>query len=1402
MKPDFLLEVSWEVCNKIGGIYTVISTKARNIKEKYGDNYILIGPDVWRDSADSQDFIEDSELLKEWKLSAWEKGLKIRVGRWNIASKPIVILVDHTHYYGLKDKIFAKFWEDFKLDSLSGQWDYIEPAMFGYAAGRVIEHFSEFTTVKGHQVNAHFHEWMTGTGVLYLKKNAPLVATSFTTHATVVGRTIAGNGLPLYEKLNQYNSYQIAERFNVISKNSLEVLAAREADTYSTVSSITSLECKQFFGKEPDVITINGFDETFVPKDKEYDKKRSIARSKALDIASKLTGKTFNDDTFLIINSGRYEFRNKGIDLFIKSLGKLNKNKDFNKEIVAFITVPGNYSEINKVFTRGEKAEGTNKLLTHYIWDSFNDPVLNEALKNGLDNNVNNKVTLVFMPVYLNGKDGVANLKYYDFLIGFDYSVFPSYYEPWGYTPMESIAFHIPTITTSFAGFGAWVKSKMDVKHKAVTVINREEGKDNEAVEELTTAIKDYVLNADRTKAAEEAASITKNLLWDKLVDNYYKTWELAAAIAFKRAEKLKPIHRTRTRQIEVSIQQDSPRWKKIMINPYLPEKLIPLKELANNLWWSWDTEATELFASILPNKWEEFEYNPIRIFEELSSDDHYKLENNKSFMKKLNSVYSRFKQYMEEGKQKDNIKVAYFSMEYGLHVSVKIYSGGLGILAGDYLKQASDSNKNLIAVGLLYRYGYFNQKITFSGDQMAESLPQKFTQLPLKPVRNEKGEWVTVKLSFPARNVYAKAWRLDVGRVPLYLLDTDIEENNAEDRALTHHLYGGNREHRLKQEMVLGLGGIRLLCSIKESPDIYHSNEGHSAFIGLERIRTLMHDYKINFDTAKELVRATTLFTTHTPVPAGHDTFEEHLIRAYLSHFPHQMNISWERFIGLGRFNPKDPNEEFSMSVLATNLSQEVNGVSKIHGKVSKEMFKRLYPGYYPEELHIGYVTNGVHYFTWTDNHWQKNYRHFFGKEFEKDQPNAEYWQNIYNIPDSEIWKYRLKVKKEMIKKVKSKLKKDLTTRQENPKLILKSLSSLNENTLIIGFARRFATYKRAHLLFTNLERLEKIVNNEERPVIFIFAGKAHPADKAGQDLIKRIVEISKMPQFAGKILFLENYDMVIGRLLTSGVDVWLNTPTRPLEASGTSGEKAIMNGVLNFSVLDGWWAEGYKPGAGWAIEENKTFLNQQLQDELEAEIIYDTFENEITPSYYTKNKEEVPEKWISHIKNTIALITPHFTMQRMVNDYYKQYYTGLKERRELFFENHFANAEKLAQWKSKILNAWDNISVAKLIIPDSDSEPIVFGKHFVAEVWLNLPGLTIDDIGVEIIIGNITNGDIDKIKYKHDLQPIESKNDVAKYYIEFPMKHPGVYDYSFRIFPKNDLLKYRMDFPLVKWI
>jgi len=729
-----------------------------------------------------------------------------------------------------------------------------------------------------------------------------------------------------------------------------------------------------------------------------------------------------------------------------------------------------------------------------------------------------------------------------------------------------------------------------------------------------------------------------------------------------------------------------------------------------------------------------------------------------------------------------------------------------LGILAGDYLKQASDSNVNIIGVGLLYRYGYFTQNLSLSGEQLESYLPQKFSHLPLNPVRIDNSEnennWLKIKIALPGRTLLAKVWRVDVGRTPLYLLDTDIEENSFEDRSITHQLYGGNNENRLKQELLLGVGGIRLLDAVGITPIIYHCNEGHAAFIGIERMRKLVQEDFFAFREALEIVRASALFTTHTPVPAGHDAFSEDLLRTYIPHYADRLNIDWNAFMNLGRARENDPNDKFSMSVLAVRLSQEVNGVSRIHGRVSREMFQGLFEGFFPDELHIGYVTNGVHYSTWAAKSWQQLYKAHFGEAFENDQSNKEHWKKIFEVPDEKIWRIRQNQRKELIDFLKKRLMENLTKRQENPKNIIEVVESFNENALTIGFARRFATYKRAYLLFKNLEKLAKIVNNPKMPVQFVFAGKAHPADVEAQELIKQIIEISKKKEFLGKITFVENYDMAIASKLVQGVDIWLNTPTRPLEASGTSGQKAVMNGVVNFSVLDGWWAEGYNAKAGWALKEEVTFDNPYFQDELDAETIYDILENEIIPTFYKRDKQGIPSKWISYVKNTIADIAPSFTTKRMIDDYIKMYYSKLIERTKKLSENDFEIARKLSAWKKKMVRGWESIEVISVSVPDSSKRAFKLGEKYVAEIVLDLNEISPDDIGVEVIFGHKDKDVVKNIVYKNEMVRVKSENSIVTFKTQIFVTRSGVFDYAIRVFPKNPLLPHRQDFNLLKWL
>lgn len=1406
--PAYLFEVSWEVCNKVGGIHTVISTKALNMVKEYSNSHILIGPDVWRYTEQNPEFIDDPRLFKSWRLRAAQEGLRIKVGRWNVAGQPIVILVDFSTFITQKDEIFASFWEKYKLDSISGQWDYIEPALFGYAAGKVIESFVRFNSSVRQRIIAQFHEWMTGAGLLYLKNAMPQVGCVFTTHATVLGRCVAGNNLPLYSEMNHYVPEELARRFNVVSKQSLEKAAAQNADCFTTVSEITAMECAHFLDKKVDLVTPNGFENVFTPKEEAWEGKQQAAREKFLQVAQALLGRAVTDDALLVGISGRYEFKNKGIDVFIDALGRLNRDNGCPKEVLAFVLVPAGHSGVNKELLHNmeqpyQAVNSGTPYLTHYLTDEANDPVINRFRAQKLWNRAEDKVKVFFVPSYLNGDDGVFNMSYYDLLIGMDLTVFPSYYEPWGYTPLESLAFKVPTITTTLAGFGLWVKEHYNMTHPGIEVIRREDG-DTEAVSaSIAGQIRNFAsANPEETeKNRLNAKDVSRIALWDNLVVYYKKAYEIALNRVNDRLKDIPAVLNDSVSYIEKQLSVNNPSWVSVMIHRSIPEKLMALEELSKNLWWCWHDEARELFRMIDVEKWRACGHNPIMLLDSVSLNRYKQLENDAQFVQKLEEVYAQFKDYMAEKERMSGAGVAYFSMEYGLHTSLKIYSGGLGILAGDYLKEASDKGIKITAVGLLYRYGYFTQKLSSMGDQEAEYEAQDFMKIAVSPVRDAEGNWQTISLVFPGRNVYARIWRVDVGRIELYLLDTDFEDNLPEDRSITHHLYGGDWENRLKQELLLGCGGIQALRKLGVEASTYHCNEGHAAFTGLERLKEYITEQRLSFPEAVEVVRASSLFTTHTPVPAGHDAFSENMLRTYISHYADRLKISWEQLLGLGKINVADPNEKFSMSFLAANLAQEVNGVSRLHGEVSRDIFKGLWPGYMPEELHISYVTNGVHYPTWAAAEWKRIGERIFGEDFKTHHYDKMCFEEIYKVPDAEIHEVRNHLRKRLIDHVKNLLKNSVATSYFTPRQVLQIQETLRDDVLTIGFARRFATYKRAHLLFRNLDRLNEIVNNPKHRVQFIFAGKAHPADKAGQDLIKRIVEVSKYPQFLGKIIFLPNYDMDLAKKLVQGVDVWMNTPTRPLEASGTSGEKAAMNGVMHFSVLDGWWVEGYRPDAGWMLPQERTFENQGLQDELDSEMIYNIIDDEIAPLFYEQGENGVSPKWVGYIKNTIAKVASNFTTNRMLEDYEKQYYIPMSARYQKMIQDNFAMATEITEWKKRVTREWDNIELLGLNLPNRSKQIIALGKSYYGEVKLEIGELDMHEVGVELVVAEQQNGKL-VIQEKRDFTPISQEGGIAVYRIDVTADAPGLLNLAIRIYPKSELLPHRQDFALVKWL
>jgi alpha-glucan phosphorylase-like protein len=844
----------------------------------------------------------------------------------------------------------------------------------------------------------------------------------------------------------------------------------------------------------------------------------------------------------------------------------------------------------------------------------------------------------------------------------------------------------------------------------------------------------------------------------------------------------------------------EQPIWKKLFVESNIPEKLTPLKEISRNLWWVWNTEARDLFHTIDADIWLECEHNPILLLEEVNYQRLLELENNDEFILKMNHVSSSLHKYLADRKNLKGPSIAYFSMEYGLHDSLKIFSGGLGILAGDYLKEASDSKVNLVGLGLLYRYGYFRQNISINGEQLSNYDPQQFSKIPVQPAYDEEGNWLTIQVDYPGRTVTARVWQVNVGSIKLFLLDTDFEDNSDEDRFVTHHLYGGDNENRLKQELLLGLGGIRALKKLGYEMDIYHCNEGHAAMIGLERIADFVSEKGLIYAEAKEVVRASTLFTTHTPVPAGHDSFHQDMFKNYMDKYPERVGISWDEFCNLGKAEYYE--DHFNMSYLACNLSQGINGVSMLHGEVSKEVLSPLYKGFLPEELKIGYVTNGVHYATWAAKEWKEMHQKYFGKGFPEDQLDFDTWNKIYKIPDEEIWNMKQTLRLKTIGNIKQRFTSSWIKRNENPKLISEVLGKLNPYALTIGFARRFATYKRAHLLFRNLDRLSKLVNNPAQPVQFIFAGKAHPADKAGQDLIKYIVEISKRPEFAGKIIFVQNYDMNLAKIMLQGVDIWMNTPTRPLEASGTSGEKGVMNGTIHFSVLDGWWVEGYRKDAGWALPQENAYDVTDLQDEMDAETIYNILEEEILPAFYDRNIKGIPEKWVSYIKNTFAQVAPDFTTARMIRDYHDRFYNPQAARAARLIASDYKLAREIAKWKLGVSSVWDLIEVKNVQITDGITNVLKIGEGYPARVLVDLKGLKPEDVGVEMVITE--NGKDSAPKLIECLQfEIESvEGTQVTYKLELQLMNAGAFGYAIRMYPKNKELPHRQDFNILKWI
>ena len=850
--------------------------------------------------------------------------------------------------------------------------------------------------------------------------------------------------------------------------------------------------------------------------------------------------------------------------------------------------------------------------------------------------------------------------------------------------------------------------------------------------------------------------------------------------------------------------------FNKITVNPQLPKRIEKLSEIANNLWWSWNTEFLRLFKIIDRDLWENCQKNPVKCLKLVSQEKLEQVAKNTEFLKEYDKLAKQFEDYMNSKNtwfsnkypENKNDLIAYFSAEYGLDQTIPIYSGGLGILSGDHLKSASDLGIPLVAVGLLYKNGYFHQKINGYGDQNEEYNNIELSNLPINPVKDEKGEDLTIYVKLEKRKLYLKVWQINVGRIKLYLLDSDIEKNNPEDRDVTLKLYGGDQEMRIRQEVVLGQAGVELLTKyLKVEPTVYHMNEGHSAFLNLEIIKNIIAEKHVSFEVAKDIASSKTVFTTHTPVPAGNDIFPLELVEKYFKDFWPKLGLSRDEFMQLGMKPGKELDSGFNMGILALKIAGKKNGVSKLHGAVSRELFGEIWPNIASNEAPIGYVTNGIHTCSWLAPKMKELYNQYLMPYWQDSMYQDKVWEKINAIPNEKLWNVHNERKVKLLKLVKENTTERLRRSGYSYEDITEIVSKINPNALTIGFARRFATYKRATLIFKDLERITQILNNADRPVQLIFAGKAHPADKEGQDLIKFIHQVSMMPQFKGKIFLLENYNIAMSRYLISGVDVWLNNPRRPMEASGTSGQKASVNGVINFSVLDGWWAEGYNQKNGWTIGNNSEYDSYEAQDQADSQSLYRTLEEKIIPAYYEREENNLPTRWIEIMKNSITSTGGKYSTARMLVDYTNKYYMPLAKLTKKYYSN-IDNVAEYNTWKKDLYTNWKDIKINQT--NNLDNITVDAGNKIEVGCEVELPNIDIENIEVEVYYGKILeNGIVENVSII-PMQLADSDEEQRKYYFtaKIELSTGGNYGYTFRVMPKNEMILEPANLNLVKWI
>ena len=1118
-----------------------------------------------------------------------------------------------------------------------------------------------------------------------------------------------------------------------------------------------------------------------------------------------------------IVISGRYEFRNKGLDVFLEALGRLDKEAGDGPPVLAFVFVIGGHTDLIPAL-RGESGKLDSMLTpiaSHRLENESSDPILQACSRFGLMNQPHNRVQVIFIPAYLNGLDGLINMPYYEALSGCDLGVFPSYYEPWGYTPLESAAYSVPTVTTDQAGFGLWAQETFG-KMSGVYLLNRRGQPITAIKEQLFRYFMDFLTWSpqDMERRRLNARQVALQANWAQFYKAYLEAFEHAELVARTRLlteadsdDREKSRHRFSG---AVSVQ---PHFRAFTAVANLPEKLSRLRELAYNLWWTWNPRALDLYATLDLKLWSEMRSNPVKMLETVSPDTLNEAAENATYMSLYSQILQRFDDYMGNREMHKSIPiadelqrsspVAYFSAEYGLHECMPIYSGGLGTLSGDHLKTASDLGIPLVAVGLLYKNGFFQQVIDKDGRQVEEYPENDFSCMPVRIVQDDQGNEVQISIDLPGRTLFANIWEVNVGRVSLYLLDSDVPRNTLQDRSITARLYSADQKIRIEQEILLGIGGVRLLKKLGITPRVYHINEGHSAFLLLERIESLMAEEKLSFEEASEVVRSSGVFTTHTPVEAGNERFSRDLMDYYFMGFTKRTGIPWPQFWELGRREGGD-DKTFFMNILAFKLTYRSNAVSLVHGQLSRRMWRDVWKGFDDSDIPIRHITNGAHVLSYIAPRMKSLLDAYLGIEWEKNLTDADRWARVQDIPDTLLWRVRFELKQKMTDLIRDNVASHWG-KYGSPRMWREELfSKLNPAALMIGFSRRFAPYKRADLILSDLDRLDRIINHPNRPVHLIFAGKSHPNDNMGKELIEKVIKVCRDERFMGKIYFLENYDIRIARHMVQGVDVWLNNPRRPLEASGTSGEKVVINGVLNLSISDGWWVEGYDGTNGWTIGPARKGYTEEVteSDSDDVQSLYNLLENVVVPLFYERDASGIPEKWTAMIKRSMQSLAPVFNTDRMLTEYLRDMYEPTAQRSWKLTNDDSRLAREIADWKYKIPIRFSSLKLLEVIVDGIHGDTVIVDRPLTVSVRIDPGKLTEMEIYVEMVIGQRGPGGFISDPESVPLERVSRAQDgVITYSAVYHVRQNGSYHYGIRVMPYHRHLASKTESGLVLW-